>query len=219
MALFLTTFGLVFAAELGDKTQLLAMAFAAKYKPWKVLTGVLISVSLLNLIAVLLGTYITSVIPINVIRIIAACVFLIFGIFNLKESDKEEKERSFNLGAILTVALTFFIGELGDKTQLMAITLAAQFNSPYQVFLGSTAGMIIADSLGIIVGCTVLRKIPTFIVKVISSGIFILFGTLGLYNSLPSRFITPATAVLYAIIMVGAIFAVYRSNSSKNLKE
>jgi len=215
MLFFLTSLGLVFVAELGDKTQLVAMAFAAKYSAMKVLVGVLAAVSLLNLIAVVLGSYITSFIPLRDIRTVAAIIFLLFGVFNLKEGNEDENERTFKFGPILTVALTFFIGELGDKTQLMTITLAAQYNSPYAIFLGSTAGMLIADSLGIIVGITVFKKIPERLVKIISSSIFIFFGTLGLYNTVPKEFTSPLSIALYALIIISAVAGVLKYNRRK----
>lgn len=219
MAVFLTTLGLVFAAELGDKTQLLAMAFATKYKTWKVILGVLSAVVLLNLIAVLLGSYATSIIPLNVIRIIAALIFVIFGFLNLRNDKQEESEKKFKFGAVVTVALTFFIGELGDKTQLMTITMAAQYNSPYAVFFGSVLGMIACDCLGIIIGSTVLKKIPQWIVKLITSCIFIFFGFVGLYKSLLIDYIPLSGFIafmLFILIAILSIYLYYNNNSSRN---
>jgi Predicted membrane protein len=205
MLLFFTTLGLVFAAEMGDKTQLVAMAFAAKYKPWKVMLGTFISISLLNIIAVLLGTSITKVVPLNAIRVCAAVMFLLFGLLNLKEDNEEEKDRNFKFGAIATVALTFFIGELGDKTQLMTITQAAKYNEPYLVFAGSTAGMLLADSLGIIIGSTLFKKIPEMAVKLVSSSVFIVFGFIGLYNSVPPRYMSPVFVICFILLFISAI--------------
>ena len=219
MAKLLKCLGLVFAAELGDKTQLVAMAFAAKYTAWKVVVGVTVAISFLNLFAVILGTYITTVIPISVIQIVAAVIFLLFGVINLIDNDGEEKEKSFKFGAIATVAITFFISELGDKTQLMTITLAANYNSPVSVFFGSTLGMILADSLGIIVGATVFKKIPAKAVKIISSAIFLLFGSIGLYNSLPDKFITALSISLYIIVMSVLLILVNKYNESKKYKQ
>jgi putative Ca2+/H+ antiporter (TMEM165/GDT1 family) len=204
MELFLSTFGLVFAAEMGDKTQLVAMAFAARYKWWKVALGILGAVSLLNLIAVTLGTYINSLISPNILKIAAAVIFLIFGLINLRNEGEDHEDSKLKLGAVATVALTFFIGELGDKTQLMSITLAARYSAPYAVFLGSTAGMLAADSIGIIVGSTVFKKIPKLLVKVISSGIFIIFGTVALYQSLPGDLVNITSILIYAV-SIGAL--------------
>lgn len=216
---FLTSLSLVFIAELGDKTQLVAMAFAAKYAAWKVLVGVLAAVALLNTIAVLLGSFITSIVPLSIIRLIAAVVFILFGIINLREEGDDEEERRFKFGAILTVALTFFIGELGDKTQLMTITLSAQYGAPYAIFLGSTVGMLIADSLGIVIGSTVFKKIPQKVVKAVSSAIFIFFGSVGLYNSVPYSYISPLSITLYVLVLLTIIVAIYRyNNRNRRLK-
>lgn len=213
MLKFIAVLGLVFLAEMGDKTQLVAMAFAAKYSALKVMTGIIIAVSLLNFMAVLLGSFITSIVPLNIIKVIAALMFTGFGLFNLKEGKDEEKERTFKLGAVATVALTFFIGELGDKTQLMTITMAAQYNSPFAVFFGSVAGMLAADSLGVLLGSTVFRKIPQKAVKIISSGIFIFFGTIGLYNAFYPYYTTPLNIIIYLVALTLCIFAICRYNS------
>lgn len=220
MFTLITVLGLVFVAEMGDKTQLVAMAFAAKYSPGKVLAGVTIAVAFLNIIAVALGSFVTSIVPIDYIRIAAAVIFIAFGIFNLRDGEDEEKERSFKLGAVATVALTFFIGELGDKTQLMTITLAAQYHSPYMVLLGSILGMVAADSLGIVLGTTVFRKIPAKAVKIVSSGIFLFFGSLGLYNSLPKNCLTPVSITLYILVLMMLLYLVHRFNAKtvKGLK-
>lgn len=212
MLVFITSLTLVFIAELGDKTQLVAMAFAAKYNAWKVVLGVLAAVFVLNFIAVILGSYITSVIPLNTIRIIAAVVFIVFGLFNLVDKNDEENGKSFKYGIILTVALTFFIGELGDKTQLMTITLAAQYNSPYAVFLGSTLGMLACDSLGIIVGSTIFKKIPKKAVKLIASCIFLFFGSMGFYNALPGEYLSPLNITLFVVLLFSAILFISRYN-------
>ena len=203
---------MVFIAELGDKTQLVAMAFAAKYNAWKVVLGVFAAVSVLNFIAVILGSYITSVIPLNIIRIVAAAVFIVFGLFNLVDKNEEEDSKNFKYGIILTIALTFFIGELGDKTQLMTITLAAQYNSPYAVFFGSTLGMLACDSLGIIIGSTIFKKIPKRAVKLIASCIFLFFGSMGFYSSLPGEYISPLNITLFFVLLFSAVFSINKYN-------
>jgi putative Ca2+/H+ antiporter (TMEM165/GDT1 family) len=215
MLIFFTVLGLVFLAEIGDKTQLVAMAFAAEYDGLKVMLGVLIAVSLLNAIGVALGSYIISIVPLNVIRAVAALMFIGFGLFNLNEGKEEKCNRSFKLCAVATVALTFFIGELGDKTQIMIITMAAQYNSPYEVFAGSVLGMLFADGLGVILGSTVFRKIPQRIVKIISSFIFIFFGTLGLYNAFYPDYTTPLNIIAYFLFLSVCIYIIYRRNFHK----
>lgn len=212
MIIFKTLF-MVLLAEMGDKTQLVAMAFASKFKAKKVILGIFISIALLNLLAVLLGSFITCFIPISIIKIVAGILFVVFGLFNLKEENEEENEKSFKFGPIMTVALTFFIGELGDKTQLMTITLSAQYSSPLMVFLGSTLGMLIADSIGIIIGTTLYKKIPSNIVKIGASAIFITFGTLGLYDSLKVYDLSPIFIMIYFILLGVSITIIHKYNN------
>lgn len=213
MAVFFASLGLVFVAEMGDKTQFAAMALAAKYSAWKVVTGIFIAVAVLNLLAVMVGTYVTCAIPLYIIRIAASFVFLLFGIMNLKDEDENEKERNFKFGAVAATALTFFIGELGDKTQIMTITLAAKYGNPYIVFAGSSAGMLLADSLGIIVGAALFRKIPKKAIKIISSAIFIIFGILGLIESVPNKFITSLNVIIFVAVIAASMWSIHRYNS------
>lgn len=222
MGVFFVSLSLVFIAEMGDKTQLAAMALAAEYSAWKVITGISIAVAVLNMLAVMVGSYATGAIPLYIIRIAASVIFLLFGILNLKDEDENEKERKFKLGAVIATALTFFIGELGDKTQIMTITLSAKYGNPYLVFAGSSVGMLLADSLGIIVGASLFRKIPKKAVKIMSSAIFIIFGMLGLIESVPKKFVTPLNIISTIACIAASIWVIYRynvKNRNRNLKE
>lgn len=222
MGVFFVSLSLVFIAEMGDKTQLAAMALAAEYSAWKVITGISIAVAVLNLLAVMVGSYATGAIPLYIIRIAASVIFLLFGILNIKDEDENEKERKFKLGAVMAAALTFFIGEIGDKTQIMTITLSAKYGNPYLVFAGSSVGMLLADSLGIIVGASLFRKIPKKAVKIISSAIFIIFGMLGLIESVPKEFVTPLNIIITMACIAASIWVIYRhnvKNRNRNLKE
>lgn len=143
-------FLLIFAAEMGDKTQIIAMTFATQYLVREVLMGVTLGVFLNHGIAILLGSFISKVMPMNVIQIIAGFLFIIFGINALKIDEDEDVESKKEISPIITVALAFFIGELGDKTQLTAMTLAAEANYPFFILIGTTLGMIATSSLGIL---------------------------------------------------------------------
>ena len=179
---FLFSVGAVVLAEMGDKTQLLAMAFAAKYKASKVLAGVFIATVFNHALAVALGNFITRF---EVARIwiqgIASLSFIFFGLWTIRGDKLEgEENRVVKYGAIATVAFAFFLAEMGDKTQLATIALAAKFGaSPVGILMGTTTGMLIADGIGIIAGVVMCKKIPEQKIKLISAGVFILFGFIG----------------------------------------
>lgn len=130
MASFIKALLLVVVAEMGDKTQLLAMAMVSKYKAKQVLLGVLIA-TILNHALVAVGSYLSSVIPMDLVKIIAAVSFLAFGLWTIR-GDKldDEENKKVKFGPIVTVAIAFFLAEMGDKTQLMTITIAAENQQP-----------------------------------------------------------------------------------------
>lgn len=129
MTAFITSLIFVVLAEMGDKTQLLAMAFAAKYRWQTVMWGVFAATVFNHLFAVAVGAYLTQFIPINYIQIAAAASFILFGLWTIRgdELDGEDKETKYS--PFWTVAIAFFIAEMGDKTQLATVALAAQFNA------------------------------------------------------------------------------------------
>lgn len=129
MTAFITAFIMVFLAELGDKTQLLVMTFAAKYRWQTVMFAVLFSTILNHLVAILIGIYLNSAINMAYIHIAAAAAFLAFGASTLFSNKREEKfkEKKTFINPFWTVAIAFFLAETGDKTQLAAITIAARF--------------------------------------------------------------------------------------------
>lgn len=194
MEAFLTAVFMVTVAEMGDKTQLLAMAFATRFKAAEVLIGVFIATILNHALAVALGEFLTAKIPISYIQVAAAISFIVFGLWTLRGDKLEgEDKKHTRFGPIGTVAVAFFIAELGDKTQLATIALAAKYQAAVMVLMGTTIGMIIADAIGIWFGVLMGRKIPESVVKAVSAGIFIIFGILGLYAGVPKAYISPAT--------------------------
>mgnify|MGYP001028187825 CR=1 FL=1 len=182
---FLFSVGAVTLAEMGDKTQLLAMAFATKYKASKVLIGVFLATVLNHALAVAVGNLITKFSSVQIwIQGIAVLSFIFFGLWTIRGDQLEgEENRKTKFGAVVTVAIAFFIAELGDMTQLATIALAAKFPSdPIGILMGTTTGMLIADAIGIIVGVVMCKKIPERTIKLISAGAFILFGFIGCYQ-------------------------------------
>lgn len=181
---FLKTFLLIFVAEIGDKTQILLMTCAARYSIIQVLLGIIIGVALNHGLAIIIGTYISNIIEIEILQVFAGAIFVIFGLFALNNyADEERNTKSLKCGAVLTVAGTFFIGELGDKTQLTAMTIAMESDYPFVVLLGSIVGMIVVGCMGIIIGTALTKRVPSYIIKIISGLIFIVFGLVKLFNT------------------------------------
>jgi len=182
---FLFSAGAVVLAEMGDKTQLLAMAFATKYKASKVMIGVFLATVLNHALAVAVGNYITTFEAGQAwIQGIAALSFIFFGLWTIRGDKLEgEENRTTKYGAIATVAIAFFIAEMGDKTQLATISIAAKFPAnPIGILMGTTTGMLIADAIGIVIGVVMCKKIPEKTIKLVSAGVFILFGFIGTYQ-------------------------------------
>lgn len=188
VAAFTASFFLVVVAEMGDKTQFIAMSFAAKNNPLKVLLAVFLAVVANFAITVAIGQLLTAVVPIDVISLAASLSFIGFGLWTLRpEEIKEEKPRLTRFGVVGTVFVTFFIGEFGDKTQLTTISLSAQYRSAFAVLFGATLGMLVADGVGIVVGVVLGKHIPEKTIKWISGAIFIVFGLVGVYEVLPAK--------------------------------
>ncbi len=184
MEAFLATFAVVFLAELGDKTQLLVMAFAAKF-PWQqVLVGMTLGIFVVHALAVGVGSFIGSLLDPAVMEIIASVLFLAFGVWTLKSGDEEDEEVGpGRYGPILTVMMTFIVGEMGDKTQFAAMTMAATFSSWLAVLVGAVAAMVLADSLGLVAGAFLHRYLPPARMKLLSGLIFLGFGAAGLVHA------------------------------------
>ncbi len=183
MIAFIASFIFVVLAEMGDKTQLLAMAFAAKYNPAKVLLAVFLATVLNHALAVIFGRFLTAVIPLDVISFLAALSFIFFAIWTLrgdKLAGEDKKESRF--GPLLTVGIAFFLAEMGDKTQLATVSLAVEYKSMLSVLLGTTLGMVVADAIGIIAGVILRKHIPEKGIKWFSAAVFALFGIIGIYK-------------------------------------
>jgi putative Ca2+/H+ antiporter (TMEM165/GDT1 family) len=202
--------GVVVLAEMGDKTQLLAMAFAARYKASRVLLGVLFATLLNHGLAVAAGSLLARFDGIRTwIQLAAALSFVFFGLWTLRGDKLDgEDSRPSRFGPVLTVGFAFFLAEMGDKTQLATIAIAAQHpTQPLGVLLGTTAGMLIADGLGILVGIVLAKRIPERAVKLISAGAFILFGCIGSYQTARGELALPPEAALVGLAALLAVTA------------
>ncbi|MBP2652355.1 MAG: hypothetical protein H6Q74_3180 [Firmicutes bacterium] len=207
---FVTSFVFVVLAEMGDKTQLLAMAFATRYRWQTVMWGVFAATVLNHLFAVVVGNYITHFMPMSYIQIVAAVSFILFGLWTIRGDELQGEDKETGRSPFWTVAIAFFMAEMGDKTQLATVALAAQFNTIIPVWLGTTTGMMLADGIGIIIGIVLGKKIPERAVKWSAAIIFILFGLFGLYESVPKYLLTAANMAGTSIMTVLLIYLTYR---------
>lgn len=188
MSAFLASLVFVVLAEMGDKTQLLAMAFACRFRWQTVMWGVFVATVLNHLFAVLVGNYLTAIVPLHYIQIGAALSFIAFGLWTIRGDELGDEAKKDKFNPFWTVAIAFFIAEMGDKTQLATIALAAKYQTVLPVWLGTTAGMMVADGLGIWFGIVLGKRIPDRALKWGAAVLFICFGLWGLYEYVPSGF-------------------------------
>jgi putative Ca2+/H+ antiporter (TMEM165/GDT1 family) len=176
---FVLSFGVIFLAELGDKSQLMAMAFASRYRPWTVLVAVSIATLIVHAGSVLVGSVFALALPTRAIQVAAGIAFLVFAAWTIRgdELGEDDEGRANQTGrwALVTIGTAFFLAELGDKTMLATITLATT-EEPIGTWLGSTAGMVAADALAIAVGAILGSRLPERAVKVFAAGAFVVFG-------------------------------------------
>ena len=195
MLIFVTVLLTIFFAEMGDKTQLLLVAMSGKYKISHILTGTWLATVVLNLMAIVVGAALGSYLDMRIIKLAAGIAFFWFAFTALKGDDGEEEERQMkhDLGPVFAIFGSFFIGELGDKTQLSAIALAANYAggsllNAVWVFLGCTLGLILADLIGLAAGVWLKSRIPTRALNIISFVIFFVFGVLSIAEAVRLTF-------------------------------
>jgi putative Ca2+/H+ antiporter (TMEM165/GDT1 family) len=201
MVAFLPSLLFVTLAEMGDKTQLLAMAFATRFPARTVLSAVFAATLVNHALAVAAGRILTNVIPLDAISLAAALSFILFGLWTLRGDtlEGEDQQRS-SYGPFLTVAVAFFLAELGDKTQLATISLAVRYSDAVAVLLGTTAAMVIADSIGIGIGIVMGRRLPDALIRIVSAGVFVFFGLAGASSVLTTWLpLAVSSAVLFAL--------------------
>jgi Ca2+/H+ antiporter, TMEM165/GDT1 family len=189
---FFTTFGIIFLAELGDKTQLTAMALAVKF-PWKkTFIGIAAAFALLNVGAVVLGKILFAFFPLFWIKLVSAALFLFFGIATLRGNGRDGEDESRDKdhaarGAIVTSFLMILMAELGDKTQLVTASLAAQHDAPLAVFAGSTLALWSVSLLGIFAGRQLSRIVPLSYIHRVAGSLFIIFGVAIVFQAFSAR--------------------------------
>ena len=207
MILFFKIFFTEFIAEMGDKTQLMLIALTSKYKLRDI-----IAILVLNGLAVLAGGLVSELIPEWLIKMIAAFAFLYFAASTIAGDEEEEEEgsRSKIQFAPLAVFCTFFVAELGDKTQLTAITFGANegMSAAFVVWIGCSLGLFAADILGMLIGYLLKSKAPDGLLNTLAVAIFSVFGVYTLYQGLKLiRASVYAIPVFPILIVVTVIFA------------
>jgi Ca2+/H+ antiporter, TMEM165/GDT1 family len=206
----LASFAFVVLAEMGDKTQLLAMSFAARCSAAKVLLAVFIATIANHAIAVAAGQLLVTVLPLDIISFAASLSFIGFGLWTIRGDSLNGKNTKMSrFGVVATVAIAFFIAEFGDKTQLATISLAVQYQNPVSVLTGSTLGMLVADGVGIVIGVVLCRRIPQKALKWFSAAIFMAFGVIGVYEVLNGKIGSGYLAAVIAVLAAFAIFGAY----------
>ena len=218
MAAFIASFIFVVLAEMGDKTQLLAMAFATRYSASKVLIAVFLATVINHALAVAVGRFLTIIIPIHIISLVAALSFIVFGLWTIKgdQLDGEDKKIS-RFGPIVTVGIAFFLAEIGDKTQLATVSLAVQYQNMFSVLMGTTLGMVVADGLGIMAGIVLRKHFPERSIKWFSAIVFILFGFVGVHNALFEKLnILYLIMIFFVLIVLTTCMAYHLIRASGN---
>lgn len=177
MQAILNSFFLVFVSEMGDKTQLLALVLAARFKkPIPIMFGILVATLLNHALASYLGAYVTHYIPHEIMKWILGATFVIFGLWMLIPDKDEGFKDKRHAGPFITTTIAFFFAEMGDKTQLATVALGAKYAAPIRVTIGTTLAMLAADGLAVYFGHKFTHKIPMALVHKIASALFILFG-------------------------------------------
>src|SRR6186713_797016 len=175
MEAFLVSTGIVALAEMGDKTQLLALILAARFKkPWHIVAGILVATLVNHALAGAAGAWVTTLISPQMLRWILAASFLAMAAWMLvpDKIDADEDEKPPRYGVFLTTVLVFFLAEMGDKTQIATVMLAARYDAIVSVVAGTTLGMMLANAPVVWLGERVTRLVPLRAVHIVSALIF-----------------------------------------------
>ena len=175
----LVSTGVVALAEIGDKTQLLAFILAARFKkPLPIIAGILAATIVNHGLAGALGAWITSAVSPELLRWVLGASFVGMAIWTMipDEIEEDETQVAKRFGVFGATLITFFLAEMGDKTQIATVAMAAHYASPVMVVIGTTLGMLIADVPAVFVGDKLANKIPMKLVHSIAAGVFAMLG-------------------------------------------
>ncbi len=213
MSNFFAAFAVVFIAEMGDKTQLFLVGLTSKFKLKSIILGVVAAVAVLNGAAVALGYFVGGAVDPSAVKLAAGAAFLAFAYTSLLPKS-EDGERVRGRGAAMAVFLSFSLAELGDKTQLTALTLSARSSAEgggivdaAVIFIACTAGLIAADAIGVAVGYVLSKKLPERALGMLSFVIFTAFGIWTLAEATDSLTGSNTAAVVAVTASVTVAFA------------
>lgn len=198
MAPLLVAFGVIFVAELGDKSQLMTLAFAARERASVVLGGLALAVGVLNLLAVTVGAMAADRLPTTAMSVAGGLAFLGFAVWTVVGDDDPAHDDAANgpdtgqdavapeepapsRSRLVTIAAAYFVAELGDKTQLATVTLATQ-RPAAAVWLGATSAIVAANIAAVIVGRVLHRRLPAHVLRYGAAGLFAVFGAVLVYD-------------------------------------
>ena len=180
-----SSFMLVAASEMGDKTQLLAFSLASRFRrPWTIMAGILLATLANHALASSVGVWISAHIPARVMAGILAATFIGFGLWTLRPDTIEENEKPSRFGPLLTTIVLFFLAEMGDKTQFATIALGARYHSAATVTLGTTLGMMASDGLAVFLGDRLAAKVRGRWLRIIAACLFFLFGIASAWSAI-----------------------------------
>jgi Ca2+/H+ antiporter, TMEM165/GDT1 family len=208
LAATLLSLGVVFLAELGDRSQLITMTYALRYRWWVVLTGVAIASFMAHGVSVAIGHFLGTTLPARPMAFASAIAFLIFAVWAWREGASRDDKVSTDdepRFALLAVIATFVLAEMSDKTTLATLTLASDRDWT-GVWIGSTLGMVLADGLAIGVGMLLHRRLPHRLLHVLASLLFLMFGLWLLFDS-ALGWRSAAIAVTAAVALAAATVA------------
>jgi Ca2+/H+ antiporter, TMEM165/GDT1 family len=180
-----SSFALVAASELGDKTMLLAFSLAGRFRrPWTVLAGILTATLASSLLASSLGAFVSEHVPARLMAGILATTFVGFGVWVLRPDQDDGAAKPGRFGPFLTTVALFFLAELGDKTQLATLALGARFGSALGVAAGATVGLVAVDGLAVFLGEKFAARVQGRWLRLGTAVLFFVFGALSAYRAL-----------------------------------
>ncbi|WP_455367161.1 TMEM165/GDT1 family protein [Kaarinaea lacus] len=182
MEAILVSTTIVAIAEIGDKTQLLSFVLAARFKQhWPIIWGILFATIANHFLAGYVGVWLANLMSPEVLRWVVAVSFFIFAIWALKPDTLDEDQKLGTAGVFVTTLFAFFIVEMGDKTQLATVALAARYDALVAVVMGTTLGMMIANVPAVLIGEALSQRINMKVMRWIAAGLFIVLGILSLF--------------------------------------